>query len=150
MQAGRTHSFLICAQVLYYMFDNNFDIRGIKIEETTYQLKQFADDTTIFLDWSRDSHFAALNTLEVIGSQSGFTIISEKTKIVWLGRKNHSKDKFETNEDLEWGITKFNLLGLNFSVNLADIPSLNYESVLKKLLKHWISRSIDIWHLLEK
>ena len=56
------------------MFDNSFDICGIKKEETTFKLTQFADDNTIFLDGSRDSLIEALNTLEVFGALSGLKI----------------------------------------------------------------------------
>ena len=58
-------------------------------------MTQFADDTTVFLDGTKDSLVAALNTLEIFGSLSGLKINMDKTKIVWLGKKKHSTDKFE-------------------------------------------------------
>ena len=76
-----SYLFLLCAQVLYYLFDQNSNIHGISIEGTLFKLTQFADDTTIFLDGSRDSLIAALNTLEIFGSISGLKVNTEKTKI---------------------------------------------------------------------
>ena len=69
------------------MVDNNKSIVGISIKEHSYKITQFADDTTIFLDGSRDSLMAALNTLEIFGSVSGLKLNTDKTKIIWLGKK---------------------------------------------------------------
>ena len=44
------------------------------------------------------------------------------------------------NENLEWGTTKFNLLAVNFSVNLDEMLELNYNPVIasiKTLLSIW-------------
>ena len=40
-------------------------------------------------------------------------------------------DKFEISYKLDWGTTEFKLLGINFSVDLRDIPGNNYTPVLK-------------------
>ena len=69
----------------------------------------------------------------------------DKTKIVWLGRKKHSKDKFKINYKLEWGTTKFKLLGIHFSVDLTEIPEINYASTLNdvtKILAKWSRRNL--------
>ena len=41
--------FLICAQILYLLFHNNPNIKGISIHDNNYKMTQFADDITIFL-----------------------------------------------------------------------------------------------------
>ena len=108
-------------------------------------MTQFADDTTIFLDGSKDSLEAALNTLEIFGSLSGLKINMDKTKIVWLGKKKHSKDKFEISYKFDWGTTSFKLLGINFSVDLNNIPGLNYTPALKiinKILTNWQRKNL--------
>ena len=127
-----SYLFLLCAQVLLLMMVKNDNIKGITIDNEQYKITQFADDTTIFLDGSKDSLVAALNTLEIFGTLSGLKVNTEKTKLVWLGRKRYSRDKLETKERLAWGTTNFNLLGLHFSVELNDIPNLNYDPILKK------------------
>ena len=63
--------FLICADVLYLCFQDNPAINGISINNNNYKMTQFADDTTVFLDGTKDSLVAALNTLEIFGSLSG-------------------------------------------------------------------------------
>ena len=58
--------FLLCTQILLLMVDNNKSIAGISIKKHSYKIIQFADDTTIFIDGSRDSLIATLNTLEFL------------------------------------------------------------------------------------
>ena len=45
------------------------------------------------LDGTKDSLVAALNTLEIYGTPSGLRGNMDKTKLVWLEKKKHSKDK---------------------------------------------------------
>ena len=52
-------------------------------------------DTTLFLDGTKSSLQAALNTLETYGNYSGLKINKERTKIIWIGRKKFSNDKLE-------------------------------------------------------
>ena len=128
------------------MFDQNGDIAGIEINNTTFKMIQFADDTTIFLDGTCDSLTAALNTLEIFGSLSGLKVNTDKTKIVWLGKKKFSRDKIHTAQKLDWGTTEFNLLGLTFSVNLREIPALNYEPAMiraKETINRWKRRCLS-------
>ena len=137
--------FLICAEVLYLFFQDNPDVKGISINNNNYKMIQFADDTTVFLDGTKDSLLAALNTLEIFGSLSGLKINMDETKIVWLGKKKHSMDKFEISYKLDWGTTEFKLLGINFSVDLRDIRGNNYTPVLKtttKTLSNWQRRNL--------
>ena len=65
---------------------------------------------------------------------------SEKTKVIWIGCKKHSKDKLNVTARLEWGVSKFTLLGLEFSTDLDTIPEMNYNKVLsqaRKIIKSW-------------
>ena len=125
--------FILCAHILTTLIESNHDIKGIEIDGLTIKLTQFADDTTLLLDGTKDSLQAALNMLEVFGDISGLKMNKDKTKIVWLGRQKHSKDKFVTQPELIWGATEFMLLGLNFSVDIDKIEDLNFGILLDKL-----------------
>ena len=57
---------------------------------------------------------ATLNTIEIYGSMSGLKVNTDKIKIIWIGKKQYSKDKLEGVADLAWDTTKFNLLGIEF------------------------------------
>ena len=99
----------------------------------------------IILDGSQDSLQAALNTLEIYGNFSGLKMNREKTKVIWIGRKKHSKDKLKVSVNLDWGKSEFVLLGITFNVNLAKMPETNLNSALNKAetqLKNWKVRRL--------
>ena len=100
-----------------YMVNQNKKIKGIIIGREI-KLCQFADDTTLILDGSKESLDSALNTIEIFGSISGLKMNTTKTKLVWIGRKKYCREKINTSFNLEWGSTTFDLLGITFSVNL--------------------------------
>ena len=52
-------------------------------------MTQFADNTTVFLDGTKDSLVAALNTPEIFGYLIELKINLDKTKIVWLWKREH-------------------------------------------------------------
>ena len=83
--------FIIVAQILTVLIKNNNSIQGIKIEDEEIKLTQFADDTTLILNGSSESLQAALNTLEIFGSYSGLKVNTDKTQIVWIGKKKNCK-----------------------------------------------------------
>ena len=137
--------FIICTQIMYFLLQNNIDIHGITIDGDEYKLTQFADDTTIFLDGSQGSLQATLNTIEIFGNISGLKMNTEKTKLIWIGRKKYSKEKLKTSFNLHWGNTTFTLLGIQFSVDLQIIPTINYDSAVEKakqLLFPWKKRKL--------
>ena len=65
---------------------------------------------------------------------------SDKTKVIWIGCKKHSKDKLDVTARLEWGVSNFTLLGMEFSTDLEKIPEMNYDKILiqaSKIIKSW-------------
>ena len=79
--------FIICAQVMFLLIINEKKMKGIYVNGIEHKITQFADDTTLILDGSKESLIAALNVLEVFGSISGLQINTEKTKLIWIGKK---------------------------------------------------------------
>ena len=138
-----SYEFLLCAQILYLLIQQNNDIKGLIAHQYEYKLTQFADDTTLIMDGSQGSLQAALNTLEIFGTISGLNINKDKTKIIWIGKKRNSKDILETNPPLQWGSTEFDLLGLTFSTDMNKIMELNYNKylpIITTTIKHWNNR----------
>ena len=72
----------------------------------------------------------------MFGSFSGLTINADKTKIIWIGKKSYSSEKLDTDQTLKWGATSFDLLGINFSVNLEEMTKLNYTPVIASIKKN--------------
>ena len=57
-------------------------VKGLTAHQYEYKLTQFAHDTALIMDGSQGSLQAALNTLEMFGTISGFKINKDKTKII--------------------------------------------------------------------
>ena len=136
---------ILCGQILTYMIKDNNKIKGIYIGGHQFKITQFADDTTLFLNGTQNCLQAALNTLELFGSFSGLKMNTSKTKVIWIGRKMHMVEKLNVNSKLQWGTDRFNLLGIQFSVDLELIPSLNYNKAMDdacKLLNVWKKRNL--------
>ena len=137
------YEFIICGEILSILIKNNTLIKGIIIGDFEYKLTQFADDTSLLMDGTQGSLLAALNTLEIYGTLSGLKMNTEKTKVIWLGRKKFSRDKLECGVPLQWNCTEFCLLGLEYSVNLSKMESLNFNKALNKsrnVLNNWRKR----------
>ena len=108
--------FILCTQIMTYMITQNKEIKGLIIANHNIKLCQFADDTTLILNGSDQSLQAALNTIEIFGSFSGLKMNTTKTKVVWIGRKKHSRDKLNVTSKLEWGTNSFKLLACSFQL----------------------------------
>ena len=140
-----SYLFLLGAEILTRLILLNPDLIGLKIEEKEFKLTQFADDTTLMLNGTQHSLQSALNTLEIFGNLSGLKMNKEKTKVIWIGSKKHCKEKLNVTVNLEWGNTEFTALGLKFSTNLHDIPSLNYNNALQNIrseINKWKNRNL--------
>ena len=137
--------FLFGAEILALLLILNPDVVGLKLFTHEFKLTQFADDTTLILDGTQNSLQAALNTLEIFGNFSGLKMNREKTRVIWIGRKKHSKDKLKVSVNLDWGKTEFVLLGITFDVDLAKMPEINLNSTMNKAecqLKKWKIRKL--------
>ena len=125
--------FIICSFFLTAMVNQDKLVKGIKLGKEEVKIIQFADDTTIFLDGTEGSLQKALNIIETFGTYSGLRMNKNKSELIWLGRKKHTKEILCKKSTLSWGKTDFKLPGITFSTNLEEIPTKNYEPLLKKV-----------------
>ena len=65
----------------------------------------------------------------------------DKTKVVCIGKKKHSSDKICLKWGLEWGSSRFKLLGIHFSTNLEEMEDLNYYIKFQEIENCLKSRS---------
>ena len=72
---------------------------------------------------------------------SGLKMNTEKTKIIWLGRKKYSKDKLNTTHELQWGVTEFCLLGIEFNIDLDKMIESNFSKAIL-----FISEQVNCWN----
>ena len=136
----------MCAEILGILIRNNKDIKGITIEGVEYKLSQYADDTTIFTDGSPSSLDGIIRILDYFATLSGLKINPSKTKMIWIGSKKFSKDVFHHSRwKFEWNNKTFNLLGVEFTINLSDMLEINYKNKveeIKRIMKHWEKRNL--------
>ena len=57
----------------------------------------------------------------------------EKTQIVWIGSREGNTQNMCPQANLKWEINTFRVLGVTFSVNLNDMPCLNYGTIITEL-----------------
>lgn len=135
--------FILCAEILAIKIRNNSNIKGIKIGDTHFKFSQYADDSSVILDGSHTSLNETLNELYQYGKYSGLNINFSKTCVVWIGAKKYSGETINTRWKLNWGLTQFKLLGIQFDVDLDKMIKINYSNKmekLKNLIKRWKRR----------
>lgn len=69
-------------------------------------------------DGSPESLEASIRLLQKYAGMSGLNMNLDKMSVVWIGKKKHSQDAICGKWSLEWGSSRFNLLGIKFSVDL--------------------------------
>ena len=70
-----------CGEIMAHLIEQNKDIRGISICNVENILAQFADDTSVYLQYELLCINAFLQTLENVEMQLGLKISYEKTTI---------------------------------------------------------------------
>ena len=88
-----------------------------------YLTSQFADDTSIYLDGSRESFENVIKVLTEFALWSCLKINYDKSQVVWLGSQKGSATVFLPHLKLKWNPTRFSVLG--------NRPRKNYGSELK-------------------
>ena len=73
-----SYEFILCAQILYLIITCKKQVKGIKIENK-YMRHSLLE--------KKESLLAALNTLEIFGDLSLLQVNTNKTKLIWIGKK---------------------------------------------------------------
>ena len=63
----------------------NTNIKGISVNNVEIKLSQYADDTTLILDGSRESLLSSLAMLDDFSKVSGLRLNDKKTEALWIG-----------------------------------------------------------------
>ena len=74
---------------------------------------------------------------------SGLKVNTEKTQIVWIGKKKHSKDKIICKQKVWNTVTEFKLFGVYFFVELDKCLEVNYTkkiSDMSEIITQWNKR----------
>ena len=77
--------FILCVEVFAEKIRKTKCIKGIMISQNEVKISQYADDTTLFLDGSKESLLSALQVLENFRKMSGLKLNNKKTEALWIG-----------------------------------------------------------------
>jgi len=72
--------FVLSVEVLTYAIRHDPSIKGISISQNELKLSQYADDTTLILDGSKDTLEASLDVIEKFSKISGLRLNNKKRK----------------------------------------------------------------------
>lgn len=126
--------FLICGQVLHDLITNNTGIKGILMRDLQFLLSQFADDTTLFLSYDKETLEQVIFTLDLMHKNTGLTVNYDKTSIYRVGSLAGSSTKIYTTWVFNWTNEPINTLGVKIALsNEDDQGTLNYQIFPEKV-----------------
>ena len=137
--------FLICSEVLANMVRQNKEIIGYKIFNEEIKISQYADDTSLFLDGSKNCFEVCIQTILEYAKYSGLAMNFEKTKVIRFGDQNVQNVIYMPHLNLEWNPDKFKILGVEFTKNLENITDNNIElkfAEMQREIMAWSKRDI--------
>lgn len=137
--------YLIVAEILSLLLRKNENVKGIRIGNYETLLRQFADDTTVFLDGSEKSFRETIGILDTFALMSGLKINNEKTQILWIGSQKRCGSKYMRDRNFVWDPGTVKILGVIFSVDMEHMVRLNYNGKLEEIrrtLARWRRRKL--------
>ena len=102
------------------------------MSENEIKVSQYADDTTLILDGSKESLICALQDLENFSLVSGLRLNNRKTEAIWIGAYKDGGDKLCPGKNLKWIKHKGKALVVWFSTNPDEALEANYADKLSK------------------
>ena len=113
--------FIIGVELLSMQIKSNPNIKGVLKDNTESLISQYADDTFLMLDGSEISLKESLDCFEYLRLVSGLKMNTSKTRAVWVGNMKFSDLILCPDQNLHWSHSNFKLLGIDFSLDLANI-----------------------------
>ena len=139
--------FVLAVEVLAKAIRENKSIKGIFVNGKEIKLSQYADDTTLILDGTKESLIASLKTLDDFYEVSGLKLNDKKTEAFWIGA-NCNKDEISiVGRNFKWPKCKVKALGVWFSNDPEATATLNYNEKLDKVrnvLSCWKYRRLTL------
>ena len=139
--------FILLAEVLATAIRKNTNIKGISVNNVEIKLSQYADDTTLILDGSRESLLSSLAMLDDFSKVSGLRLNDKKTEALWIGASIGNDKILVPGKEPKWPKDKVKFLGLWVSTHPELSASLNYNEKLEKvkeLLRRWKYRRLTL------
>ena len=119
----------------------NDNIKGIQIGDKSHvKITQFADDTTLILDGSKESIVNAVKVIEKFGLISGLKLNVDKSVFLKIGSLKDNEKDIVPDKNYQCTKDPVKFLGIMISINKNELFKLNFETQLIKL-----KTVLDIW-----
>ena len=139
--------FILAAEVLASAIRKNGNIKGITVNNIEIKISQYADDTTLILDGSKNSLLSSLAVLDDFSKVSELRLNDKKTEALWIGSSIENDKILLPGKNLKWPKTKVKTLGLWISTDPDLSTRLNYDEKLEKveeILNCWKYRRLTL------
>ena len=140
--------FIIAVELLAINIRLNPTIKGIKIGEKIYKIKQFADDTQLVILFDAKSMEEIDKVFGNFSGISGLTINYGKTEILRIGAIRNSQVELATRHNFKWTEGGIIVLGINIVNDPALLIKTNVEPIITKinnLIKIWAKRRLTLY-----
>ena len=94
--------FVLSAEILAKKIRENKSIKGIFVNNKEIKLSQYADDTTLILDGTKESLIASLKTLGDFYEISGLKLNDKKTEAFWIGAGCGNAEVSIPDKNFQW------------------------------------------------
>lgn len=138
--------FILCTELLARTITRNANVKGLNILNTEIKLLQYADDTVLFTDGSRDSLIEMLAILRKFQAAFGLKLNINKSNLFPLGPFVSTLPVYISNLNLHVNRGPIRFLEINFNHCGNDLYRLNYLqklSRLKRILHLWSTRDLS-------
>jgi len=127
--------FILVVELLANRVRKNDNIVGIRINEVSCKLNQYADDTFFITLNIEESVQAIFDTIECFSIISGLTLNMDKTEVLHIGNK-----KVVKSIEPAWLKKEITLLGIKINIMPLISPDINFDGKLDK-----IDKCLNIW-----
>ena len=142
-------AFILCGELMAHLILQNINIHGIKIKEIEAILAQFADDTTVFLDYDQKCLDSLCDVFSQVEQNMGLRVSYDKTTIYRIGTLVKSNAKLYTCQNFKWSDDDIDLLGVHLACDGTPVDK-NFQDILVKIdsvCQAWQNRT---WTLMGK
>ena len=126
--------FVLSVEVLAKAIRENKSIKGIFVNSREIKLSQYADDTTLLLDGTKESLSASFKMLDDFYEVSGLKLNDKKkTEALRIGVNSGNDGISIPGRNFKWPKYKVKALGVWFSIDPEVTATLNYNEKLDKV-----------------